>query len=758
MLSTGQDNQVQPAGSRKPGASLCSRALLIASVGVLVGTVFAILDLIGSDATPISRHLMRLLPHDELLLLLSGLILIGLIAPLVPFQERTQRMILAAWLLATLLAFWWLDLIFPLAAVAVRGLALVLLGTALHLALIREQARQSFWIFAAGAVGLGILGSFMLSGLLSVAGLYSFNALLALDSAVIVLAGAFITRRHKDIVSTLRAAAASTIRNVGTSVMPVACLALVGLSRANLPPDADSAWYALGWLGRVSESTIFAPNGYVHFGHYYPKGFELAAGWLSGVSDPAFMILFSGVLYVLICLAVIDFLSRGTLDRLTASLIGVALLAAPAGLGFAPSAKPDTLGVFALILTSIGAVRLVERSDAPSIELLVIGAALAASAKLQFAMYALPIVALAFAYIAVSGQARFAGRRARLVLPFCVLGLAIICARTYLHTGMAVVGPESAVAIQEAFGMSARNPFSSVHLDMLGRGTPAGLEGIASVLLWPSRGGHLWWSWPGLEWLGLWLAALCQIFKGKNAKTLWLLAMSVVMLAIALSFVALAKLPVYLGDGNYYFGALVAGALLLWSRDLTFSERPWVIGLTRYATAAIAFLLLALVYLSGWGDRYGVVPESEVARGSTLLRAKRLKIRFEHFQLSPVASAMESRPECNALILSTNRRPKATLYRLPCRVENIRDLLYLRQSDVVAGGGDNFEDYICWSGLDFVLLDREENDQKLKGTLEWLARTEPPTAVQTERWVLYDVSGLEACNKPSSESTQGRLR
>lgn len=718
--------------------------LLLASIAVLIGTAFAIYGLVNDAANPIELHLTKDLPRDEFLIALLALIGVGLVAPLLPFGRLAQRIIVAIWMLAASLALAWLGLILPLAAVAFHGFAIFLLGTALYRLVVREGPEPEFWIFVACAFGLGIFGYIIASAVLSLAGAYDLRSLIGLD--LLIVAGALVLqfRRFPSFLNSLRTSAERGIRNIDTSLLPIACLGVVCFARANLPPDADSGWYALRWLNRVSDSSIFAPNGYVHFVHYYPKGFELATGWLSGISDPAYMVLFAGALFILLSLAVVDFLSRGQLDRRTASFVAAALLAAPAGLGFGATAKPDTLGVFALILMVIGAVRFFERATVPSIALIVVGAGLCATAKLHYAMYAFPIIVLVVLNATVTRQAVSALKSARFVLPFSAIGLAVICARTYVHTGMLVVGPETAIRLQEAFGLSAAVSYISIQFDALGRGSAAGLGGIPAVLFAPEMGRHLWFTWPGLEWLGLIAVAASQKFQRKNlAMNGWLLSAAAMMLAMAFSFIVFTQLPVYLGDGNYYFAAFVAAALLLWSCDLTFSKNTINIHLTRWVTAVIVMLLLTLVFFSDWGSRYGVAPRKEVARGETLERAERERRWFAFFKLDPIIPTLAQRQGCKVLGSTGKGAQSRTLFRLPCRMELMKDLLSLSQHSILSGSSENFARYLCWSGLDYILIDTEYERQS--GVKAWLTSAQPRIAAESERWTLYEGADPATC-------------
>jgi hypothetical protein len=308
------------------------------------------------------------------------------------------------------------------------------------------------------------------------------------------------------------------------------------------------------------------------------------------------------------------------------------------------------------------------RRDASATPWGLAAAGLAACSKLAVLPYLAVVgVALLAAARTPAADTTPASRRAGwTMVALCTAIGVLVCARTWLLTGMPTIGPEQLVALWQALGMTLRLPVGT--LEWVAPQTWSRLPGILyGWVLDPTRFSHLQISWPGHCWLLLPLAAafLPRAPRPQPSRwPLWLLPASGLALLIGIGFVNEG------GDGNYFLAPVAVATIAAFDLLLRRASAP---PLRRAALLAagcyVAFHVLYGFASAGWitGTRAWDLDFSRPLRDSPFADEAELRAHG----LEGVEKALRDR---GGRLRVWGPLGGTAAYRLPARYEHVLDV------------------------------------------------------------------------------------
>jgi hypothetical protein len=499
---------------------------------------------------------------------LEFVVLIGLVYAMlrVPLRSELGRIALLLLPLAVYLRRHHVDLALLHALIYLEGL--IALGTLARAASRSQEHAPDAWL-------RDLIGGIALLSLL----LWSAQALghgLAREQRVLacaaLLPGLVLFRRRLQSVAMLRLAVVPRSRTEHAWIAIMIAFVAMQFARSNGVWDSDSTWYGFRPdRVLVGEHSVFEPLGYAAPVYYFPKLFEVLLLPLSASRDHS--VVQGGSILLAACLARVAF---ALLERLqVASPLRLALVLAawtiPALANTSLGAKPDVF-VALLIVAMVWFGWNIAEGRRADLRWVFACAGLAAAAKL----IAIPYVGVAgIACLLAAWRSDRATRATREPFAWWVLAAAalvgtMVCARTYLLTGLPTVGPEQLVELWRALGMQLKLPVGE--LTWVRPQVWSDLPVIAlGWLAYPSLFTLIIVTWPSNVWVFLPLAALVcgRAVRSDPAPRwlLWAVPLAGLAMLVGIGFSNRG------GDGNYFIApvilATVAGGGLLARRQLS---------------------------------------------------------------------------------------------------------------------------------------------------------------------------------------------
>ena len=405
---------------------------------------------------------------------------------------------------------------------------------------------------AVAGIVLWSLGAWTLSafgfGSLKILRLYTLVLAIPAFAARQTPLSVFLARRFATLGGSERAAVAA----LGAWFL---CLA----ARTNLVSGFDAWWYGLrGEYALVASGSVFKSLDLVAPVNYYPKLYELLLIPVSGLHDTSVIEGVSIAILALFALTCMEILKAFALGFRTRVLLTALCVTVPAIANSALSPKADLFAGWVLLLACLDAFTFSREGRTSAALWTIVLFALAFASKLSAPPFIVAIAAGMLGVWLYNGRPRLAEpvserRFALAIAGAAIVVAALVTARTWILTGVPLIGPEQLVDLFTKLGMTLKPPAG-----FLSGGPPADLHDMPALLtdqlFRPQRLAHMVISWVGNVWLYLFaLALVAALLAGKpsaerpRVPVVW----SIVLLT------GLALLLVYRniergGDGNYF--------------------------------------------------------------------------------------------------------------------------------------------------------------------------------------------------------------
>lgn len=601
---------------------------------------------------------------------------------------------------------------------------------------------------AVAGIVLWSLGAWTLSafgfGSLKILRLYTFVLAIPAFAARQTPLSVFLGRRFATLGGTERAAVAA-----------LAAWFLCLAARTNLVSGFDAWWYGLrGEYALVATGSVFKSLDLVAPVNYYPKLYELLLIPVSGLQDTSVIEGVSIVVLALFTLTCVEILKPFQLGLRTRVLLGALCVTVPAIANSALSPKADLFAGWVLLLACLDAFAFSREGRASAAFWTVALFALAFASKLSAPPF---IVAIAAGMLAVwlhNGRPDVAEpaaerRFAQAIACAAIVVAALVTARTWLLTGVPLIGPEQVLDLFARLGMTLKPPAG-----LLIAGPPVDWNGLPALLVdqlfRPQRLAHMVISWIGNVWLYLFALALAaSLLAGRppaerpRVPLVW----SIVLLT------GLALLAVYRniergGDGNYFvlplaLAILVGGYAALKRLPAGMPTRLLLATLPLFVVFQAAYSFVS----AGWAS--GTRPfDLDFTQSARDLRRDKARI-FRAAGIEGIAEYVRAVP---GIARAVGYVADAPAFRLDATFETLNFYEYWRREPLESA--DAFIAYLADHRIDYLIMPRPEKnvlkrplDPSILAAAERL-RTMPEVRIVDDRnYELYDLAALHAATR-----------
>ena len=712
---------------------------------IAAGTVFFIGDLIHQLITegPFGWHLSRARTWQGGLEVLALAVLLAAIAGFV--KSARWRAVLLIALAELYLRRHFVDV--PMLVDIVYFEILIGLGAGLARlcgAATASDARGYLRLAIAGIV-LWSLGAWTLSafgfGSLKILRLYTLVLAVPAFAARQMPLSIFLGRRFATLGGSERAAVAS----LGAWFL---CLA----ARTNLVSGFDAWWYGLrGEYALVATGSVFKSLDLVAPVNYYPKLYELLLIPVSGLRDTSVIEGISIGVLVLFALTCMELLRQFALGFRTRLLLTALCVTVPAIANASLSPKPDLFAGWVLLLACLDALAFSREGRTSAAYWVIAAFALAFASKLSAPPFIVAILAGMLGVWLYNRRPRLAEpvserRFAITIAGAAIVVAALVTARTWILTGVPLIGPEQLVELFAKWGMTLKPPAG-----FLSGGPPPDLHDLPALLtdqlFRPQHLAHMVISWIGNVWLYLFsLALAASLLAGKPAPDrprvplIW----SIVLLT-GLSLLAVYRNIDRGGDGNYFvlpiaLAILVGGYAALKRLPAGTPTRLLLATLPLFVVAQASYSFIS----AGWAS--GTRPfDFDLGRNVRDLRADNTRV-FRAAGIEGIAEYLRAVP---GIARGVGYVADAPAFRLDATFETLNFYEYWRTEPLVSA--DAFIAYLAEHRIDYLIMPRPGR-KVLKRALApaILAAAEQLRAVPEVRLVedynyeLYDLAALHA--------------
>ena len=526
------------------------------------------------------------------------------------------------------------------------------------------------------------------------------------------------------------------------------CLA----ARTNVVRGFDSWWYGLrGDYVLVAGGSVFKPLDLVAPVYYYPKLYELLLIPVSGLGDTSVIQGVSLLVLVLFALACMELLKAFALGFRTRVLLVAACVTLPAIANIAIMPKPDIFMAFVLLLATAEAVRVAREGSATACSWMLTGCALAFSSKLSAPPFIVAIVIASFILWLRNGRPRLheRGPEPRFAVSVAVAAFAVaalVTARTWLLTGVPLVGPQPVVEIFTTLGFTPKPPAG-----VLGAGPAIDWSDLPVLLVdqlfRPQRLDHMVISWIGNVWLYLFaIALLARFLVGEPAPdrprvpVIWTVLM-LTGLALLLTFRTMTRG----GDGNYFvlplaLAILAGGYLALTRLPSGMPKRLLVAMLPLFILFQASYSFVS----AGWSP--GTRPfDLDFTRGVRDLRGENRRV-FEYAGIYGIAEYLRA---VHGIPRGIGYVADEPAFRLPATFETMKFYGYWYSQALESP--DAFLDMLRTCRIDYLVLPKPGNtsvDEEVADSVaeaaERLGARPEVHVIEDRRYVLYDLAALHA--------------
>ena len=606
-----------------------------------------------------------------------------------------------------------------------------------------NDARAYLRLFIAGVV-LWSLGAWTLSAL-------GFGSLKILRLYTLLLAVPAIAARQTPLVVFLTREFSTRTASERASLAALGAWFLCLAARTNVVGGFDPWWYGLrGEYVLVAGGSVFKSLGLVAPVHYYPKLYELLLIAVSGLHDTSVIFGVSLIVLVMFALACMTLLKPLALGFRTRVLLVALAVTVPATANAALSPKPDLFMALVLLLACLDATRFAREGRRVDGLWLVTALLLAFASKLSAPPYIVAIVLGTLAIWLRNGRPRQPDaapeRRYAIAITTAAVVVAIfVTARTWLLTGVPMVGPEPLVALFAKLGMTLKPP-----VGLLVAGTPADWsewpELVTDQLFRPQRLDHMVISWIGNAWLYLFAIALAAPLLVRASKpatrvpAIWWIVM-LVALALLLTFATKTRG----GEGNYFIlpvalAMLASGSIAIARLPSGLPARLLLLMLPFFVVSQACYSFISASWIAGTRAF-----DFDFARPVRDLQRQKQRL-FERTGIANIAAYINAVPGVPRGVGYVDQGP---LFHLDGTFEALDtyDPWYIEP----LLGDAKFLDYLARERIDYLIMPSAANrsyGKQIPGAVDdavKIVRADPRVRiVEDHDYVLYDLAALHA--------------
>lgn len=488
-----------------------------------------------------------------------------------------------------------------------------------------------------------------------------------------------------------------------------ALFGLVYLGRTAVFHDSDSKWYGYNIrFELVDNGSIFSPTGYINPVHYYPKFYEILRLPLAYFSDPAYQTIFGILLLALSAGMIFRLIRTPNVSNVTAFLLTAVAITTPGLLYVSLGAKGDVLAYFLLVFGISSLFTFLRTRDSRFGVMACIGFLIPVLVKIGFLFFS----ATGFLVAAILLIRCRSFPKLRFALPVLFLaGLSavVVIFRTWLLTGVPIVGPRPLIKLAQMLGFQP----SDLIVTSMNILKPSGVSYFKRFVDWfflpmnMSPMAHLMWvSLYPLVFvvfaIAIRISALGEANTGRRIEQL--LVWSLVAISVAMQF--LMSEAVYGGGGYYYVPGLSMSAIGLGiAIDIYAPQQYWSrlrkVLLNIFLSLVILFHCFNSFY-GNWMPGFGRFDLSFTISVNWLEKENARAYRY--FKIEDIVKHITPERGCRVFV-ARNVKDQFSPDILPCRVESTSTVSWRDDNVVpVLSSEKAFTDYLCWSKTRFILV------------------------------------------------------